>query len=132
NALPPAPVSTITRTDGSAVKSAIASSAASHISSEIAFSFSGLLKIIQPTPSAFFAISFSLAITFSSNDTFALQPRDAGIVEADLAQHLGGVLAERRRMGDDATRRAAERHGLAEIRHVADLLHHPELAHLRV
>src|SRR6185295_11256872 len=132
NALPPAPVTTITRTDASALKSAIASSAASHISSEIAFSFSGLLKLIQPMPSAFFTISFSLAIAASSDDSFALQPRDAGVVEADLAQDLGGVLAERRRMRDDPARRAAERHRLAEVRHVADLLHDAELAHLRV
>ena len=61
-ALPPAPVITITRTDLSARKSCIASMAAVHISSEIALWRSGLLRMIQPTPFSFFAISFSLGI----------------------------------------------------------------------
>ena len=61
-ALPPAPVTTMTRTDGSAPKSAMISSAASHISSEIALWRSGLLKIIQPTPPSLREIILSLCI----------------------------------------------------------------------
>jgi hypothetical protein len=62
NALPPEPVSTITRTDGSAAKPCMISSAASHISSEIALWRSGLLKIIQPTPSCVLEIILSVGI----------------------------------------------------------------------
>ena len=62
NALPPAPEITITRTAGSAAKSAMISSAASHISSEIALWRCGLFRIIQPTPSSFLAIILSLGI----------------------------------------------------------------------
>ena len=61
-ALPPAPVTTMTRTDGSALKSAMISSAASHMSSEIALCRSGLLKIIQPTPPSLREIIFSLGM----------------------------------------------------------------------
>src|SRR5262245_43294816 len=62
NALPPAPVTTITRIDLSARKSCIASIAALHISSEIALWRSTLLRVIQPTPFSFFAMIFSLRI----------------------------------------------------------------------
>src|SRR5262245_33976141 len=61
-ALPPAPVTTITRTDLSARKSCIASMAALHISSEIALWRSGLFSVIQPTPFSFFAMILSLGI----------------------------------------------------------------------
>src|SRR6185503_1586722 len=61
-ALPPAPVITMTRTDLSERKSCMSSSAASHMSSEIALWRSGLLRIIQPTPFSFFESIFSLGI----------------------------------------------------------------------
>ena len=109
------------------------SSAASHISSEIALWRSGLLKIIQPTPSSFFAIILSLGIAvLLRRFRWLLQPLDLGVVVAELAQHLGGVLALRGRCGDDVARRAAQRHRLAEVGDVADLLHDAEVLHLRI
>src|SRR5438067_5639674 len=48
-ALPPAPDSTITRTSGSASKRSTASPMPCHISSEIAFSLSGLLNTMWAT-----------------------------------------------------------------------------------
>src|SRR5215207_9262240 len=119
NALPPAPVTTITRTDGSALKSAMISSAASHMSSEMALWRSGLLKIIQPTPSALRDIIRSLGMRVSSNDVLALQPLDVGVAVAEIAQHLDGVLAGRRRMRCHLARRAAQRHRLPEVGDVA-------------
>ena len=61
----------------------------------------GLLKIIQPTPPSLREIILSLCIAVSSNDSLALQALDLGVVVADLAQHLVGVLALRRRVRDD-------------------------------
>src|SRR5262245_20526314 len=62
NALPPAPVTTTTRTDLSDLKSCIASMAAVHISSEMALCRSILFRMIQPTPFSFLEINFSLGI----------------------------------------------------------------------
>src|SRR4051794_4976001 len=120
NALPPAPVTTMTRTAGSAAKLAMISSAASHMSSEIALCRSGLLKIIQPTPSSTREIIFSLAIGTPSDDSVALQAPDLGVVVAEIAQHRRRVLALRRRMRDDVARRAAERHRLPEVRDIVE------------
>src|SRR5512143_2577451 len=51
-ALPPAPVSTTTRTSGSSRNSVSARPNPSHISSDMALRLSGLLKVITPTPPA--------------------------------------------------------------------------------
>src|SRR5216684_976785 len=61
-ALPPAPDSTTTRIAGSLAKSARISFAACHISSEVALSRSGLLKIIVPIGPSLRAIILSVGM----------------------------------------------------------------------
>ena len=56
NALSPAPASTMTRTAGSASKSAMIFGIACHMSNDTALRFSGWLKIIQPMPPSLRAI----------------------------------------------------------------------------
>src|ERR1700680_3764248 len=56
NALPPAPVTTMTRTPSSFSKSSMICAAACHMSSETALWRAGLLKMMRPTAPSFSAI----------------------------------------------------------------------------
>src|SRR5258708_13336007 len=69
-ALLPAPVTTRTRTSGSAANFSTISPAAVHISSDTALWRSGLLKIIQPIPPSFFAIILSVGMPLSLSAIF--------------------------------------------------------------
>src|SRR5712691_934268 len=64
-ALPPAPVTTMTRTPGSASKSSMICATACHISSETALWRAGLLKMMRPIAPSFSA-SILLVIGWSS------------------------------------------------------------------
>src|SRR5579875_495213 len=141
-ALPPAPLTTMTRIASSRSKSSRMDWTASHISSETALRRAGLLKIRWPTAPSFLAIILSVmgrsGMVSSSDDAARAQIGDRVIAVAELAQDRIGVLAElggraqrfglRRaahidRLADDADR--------AELR-VVDRPRHCEMLHLRI
>src|ERR1039458_6544069 len=116
-ALPPAPVTTTTRTAWSAAKSARIPCAASHISSDTALCRSGLLKISVPTPpslrdsilSVCVISVFLLSLSASSHRLRLMQFGNLAVGETEFLEHLVGVLAELRRRGGDLARRARQR-----------------------
>src|SRR5579884_4017319 len=104
-ALPPAPVSTTTRIDGSAPNSASMSDAACHISNDTALCLSGLLKMRYPTPPPFRAHLLSLCVrSFIPPSLYHLSLMERGDVAIGKPEFLGdfvGVLTDVRRRGDD-------------------------------
>src|SRR5258707_13109975 len=88
-ALPPAPERTTTRIELSLAKSCRISSAASHISSEVALCRSGLLKIIDPIgPSLRESI---LSVAMATHSSLKLQQPDEGlqISKINPEEHTG-------------------------------------------
>src|SRR5437660_4135434 len=102
NALPPAPVTTTTRTSSSRAKSSRMRVAASHMSSDTALWRSGLLKITVPTlPSrrastlSLRIVSFILISPAPRSYRIGLAQRgDLARLEPELLEHRIGVLAE--------------------------------------
>src|ERR1700687_4846111 len=121
-AVPRAPVSTTPRIALSAAKSARMPDAASHISNDTALCRSGLLKISVPTPpslrdsilSVCVIRSVSVVRKLKSHRFGGVQLRDFLVGEAELLQHLVGVLAGLARRRDELARRARQRNRLAD------------------
>src|SRR5688572_33417654 len=110
-ALPPAPVSTTTRISGSRAKSSRIATAASHMGSDIALCFSGLLKVSVPTRPSLRESTLSVWVMVGSlSDGLAVVQRlDLVAREAELGEHLVGMLAAARRRRGEPARRARER-----------------------
>src|SRR6185437_16525213 len=94
-ALPPAPVTTTTRTALSAAKSARMPCAASHISSDTALCRSGLLNVIMPTPPSLRDSILSVCDISDSLNCFRLVQRlDLIGAKTEFGENLVGVLAQ--------------------------------------
>jgi hypothetical protein len=78
NALPPVPVRITMRTPGSSRNSVNACPSPSHISSDIALRFSGLLKVMTPTPSLTLCRILPSAWDFSVLVAFDMGRSNAG------------------------------------------------------
>src|SRR5580704_11240102 len=139
-ALPPLPASTTARMASSALNASRISGTAFHMSTETALCRAGLLNSIQPTAPSLRAIIRSVLVFMARlrlYDLLLVQVRDHLVVEAELAQHLVGVLALVGRRIAHAARRAGELHRLVDHLDITEprMMHgrrHAEMAHLRV
>src|ERR1700733_4888990 len=153
NALPPAPVSTTTRTSLSAAKASSASLVACHISSDTALWRNGLLKVTRPTPASLrarilsvgdivFISCFAVIASFVCSDRLGLAQRgNLALGKAEFLEHRAGMFALAGRPPDQAGGRARERHRLRKKRErlrlpfalpAADGLRDFEMPHLRI
>src|SRR5215510_14225225 len=141
-ALPPAPVTTTTRTSLSRANFSRMAVAASHMSSDTALRRSGLLKVSVPTPPSLCASTLSVSLIVpvlvcaASERVGAAQRRDLFRLESELPQNRVGVLAEIGRRRRQPARRARQPHGLARHAqrpaHLLDALRHAEMGDLRI
>src|SRR5262249_43416062 len=98
NARSPPPVTTMARTPSSVARSVNRRVSSRRMVSFIAFSTSGRLSVTVATPPSMSWRTVSNAVTGTSPDHAArAEVTDGRRVVAELAQHLVGVLAERRR-----------------------------------
>src|SRR6202142_2401419 len=144
-ALPPAPVTTTTRTALSAAKSARMPWAASHISSDTALCRSGLLKVIVPTPPSLrdsilsvCVIVKSLRCSADASHGFSfVQRRDFLVGESEFLEDLVGVFADVGRARRDLARRARQLERLTDEAEPAAVgarrfLRHAKMLDLRI
>src|SRR5215510_4974506 len=146
-ALPPAPLTTTTRTLPSRAKASRIFAAASHMSSDTALRRSGLLKIRWPTPPSRRATTLSVSVMTSillascragarSHRIRLAERRDLARLEPELLEDCVGVLAEVGRRRRDPARRARQRHRLTghaqRLALFLDALRHAEVHHLRI
>src|SRR5438045_6647228 len=93
-ALPPSPASTTTRIASSRVNSSMISGTALHMSTETALSRAGLLNTIHPIAPSLRAIIRSVLVfieALRSYDLLLAQLGDRRVIEAEIAQHVGGM-----------------------------------------
>src|SRR3954470_8438557 len=139
-AFSPSPEKTTTRMLSSFSAWPRSAGTASHMSTESALCFAGLLKRMCSTGPSTHAFTRSVGETyvvmsFISVDSFGLEALQRGGIEADLREDLLGMLAAARRGPRDLRRRARHDDRLAHEALLArarrrHLLHHPEVLHL--